>query len=141
MRRLVPGTILLAAVLAGAACSDGGDSSVDADEAVTEAAPAPEAEATAEATAVAPAEPADVTRETLSGSVSGIALDMDPAIGDMTTADGRSVAFQIPAENVEAVVDAWGGVGTQLRLDCEKGEPFTGESGKSYDYYQDCRLP
>ena len=134
MRRMLVAAILLA----GAACSDGDDSSAEADEAVTEAdpAPAPEAEETAEAQA----EPAS-TRETISGAVSGIALDMDPPIGDMTTADGRTVAFEIPAENVEAVIDAWGGVGADLRLDCEKGAPFTGEGGQAYEYYQDCRLP
>jgi len=134
MRRMLVAAILLA----GAACSDGDDSPAEADEAVTEAdpAPAPEAEETAEAQA----EPAS-TRETISGAVSGIALDMGPPIGDMTTADGRRVAFQIPAENVEAVIDAWGGVGADLTLDCEKGAPFTGEGGQAYEYYQDCRLP
>ena len=119
MRRMLVAAILLA----GAACSDGDDSSAEADEAVTEAAPAPAPEA--EETAEAQAEPAS-TRETISGAVSGIALDM---------------AFEIPAENVEAVIDAWGGVGADLRLDCEKGAPFTGEGGQAYEYYQDCRLP
>ena len=134
MRRMLVAAILLA----GGACSDGDDSPAEADEAVTEAdpAPAPEAEETAEAQA----EPAS-TRETISGAVSGIALDMGPPIGDMTTADGRRVAVQIPAENVEAVIDAWGGVGADLTLDCEKGAPFTGEGGQAYEYYQDCRLP
>ena len=127
MRRMLVAAILLA----GGACSDGDDSPAEADPA-----PAPEAEETAEAQA----EPAS-TRETISGAVSGIALDMGPPIGDMTTADGRRVAFQIPAENVEAVIDAWGGVGADLTLDCEKGAPFTGEGGQAYEYYQDCRLP
>ena len=126
MRRMLVAAILLA----GGACSDGDDSPAEADEAVTEADPAPAPEA----------EPAS-TRETISGAVSGIALDMGPPIGDMTTADGRRVAFQIPAENVEAVIDAWGGVGADLTLDCEKGAPFTGEGGQAYEYYQDCRLP
>ena len=134
MRRMLVAAILLA----GAACSDNGDTSDAADEAVGETAPV-ESEGADMADDGATDQVG--TREVISGTVSGIALDMDPPIGDMTTDDGRTVAFEIPAQNVKAVVDAWGGVGTDLRLDCETGEPFTGEGGTSYEYFQDCRLP
>ena len=115
MRRMLVAAILLA----GGACSDGDDSPAEADEAVTEAdpAPAPEAEETAEAQA----EPAS-TRETISGAVSGIALDMGPPIGDMTTADGRRVAFQIPAEGgrVALAVQLWWGDQVTLLDHCRR---------------------
>ena len=132
MRSLLPALIVLAA----AGCSEGGDPPPD-----DAATPVADDGAASAEDASPPAVESAGTREVVSGTVSGIALDMSPAVADMTSEDGRMMALEIATGEVDAVIGSWGGVGTALRLDCVPGEPFKTEDGATYEYYTDCRLP
>lgn len=126
------------ALMTMAACSEPAETPEDARDPAGQDAPTPAENAAAAPPEETPSEPA---REVLSGDVSSLALDMEPAIAMMVEEDGRSMVLEIRTDSLDAVQDSWGGVGTPMRLDCERGEPFTGDDGETYEYYADCRLP
>ena len=137
MRSLLPALILVAC----AACSDTSDAPEAAElsgDATGEETTAPGESAEAETPQETPTGP---VREVVSGDVSSLALDMDPAVAEMVGDDGRSIVLEIRTDSLQAVQDSWGGIGTPMRVDCERGEPFTVEDGTTYEYYKDCVLP
>lgn len=137
IRYLLPALMLVA----GTACSETNDTPDGSSEAVGETGETSGASAGDAEGSETPATPDTPVREVVSGDVSSVSLDVDPAIADMVEDDGRAMALEIRTASLEAVLDSWGGVGTPMRLDCERAEPFTLEDGSTYEYYKDCTLP
>ena len=130
------------ALLAGCGGPEDTDSTTEAVNSTTAAAPEEAAETPAEESAdqsaASPASQAPA-RTTVSGTVDSLALDVSPPIVMMTDDGGTQYVANVAPSAADSVMDTIMGVGSQASLDCKPAtKPEGAEPG--YSWLDDCKL-